>query len=378
MRLLLLFIFPGLITLLSAQDADYLLQEFKSHKAEVKGLSFNQSNKLIATGGEDKLLCIYNTLDGSLAYEHNELYFPVKAVRFFGNNQLFITAGNDIRLIDLNNKTLALYEGNTTHFWSIDFAPERNKVTGGSYDKKIRVWDVTSTKVDVVLEGHEKSVLPVAFSMGEKYIVTGSRDQTVKVWNAKTGEIIHSLERHSDNIYDVEFHPNEKYFASASGDKTVRLWDIETGKVVKTYTGHDAAIMDIDFSPDGYFLYTASLDGVVMIYEVATGNKLHSYILHEGPVNVVKASSNGSMVATGGKDGKVYLWESAKAIAVDMYFNAELIQRINSNPVFSERRKGESKEEYKLRKEEAILEKQKIINELFRKYEEKNNYKNTP
>lgn len=361
-----------------SQDTDYLLRSFKDHKGEVKALSFSRSGKLLATGGEDKALFIYNTADGSLQHEHKDLYYPVKAVHFFGNVQLFVTAGNDIRLIDVFNKTQALYEGNSTHFWSIDFAPERNKITGGSYDKKVRVWDVASTQTELILEGHEKSVLPVAFSSDEKYIVTGSRDRKVKVWNAKTGEEIHSLERHSDNIYDVEFHPDVQYFASASGDKTIRLWDIETGKVVKTYTGHDFAIMDIEFSPDGYFLYSASLDGVVMIYEVSTGKKLYSYILHDGAVNVVKAGSNGNMVATGGKDGKVYLWESAKTIAVDTYFQAELQSKMDSNPIFDAKRKGESKPDYEIRRIEARSVRWELVNELFENYEKQINYRKTP
>jgi WD40 repeat protein len=37
-------------------------------------------------------------------------------------------------------------------------------LTAGSYDYKIKVWDVSTQGVILTLEGHEKSTLPVAFS----------------------------------------------------------------------------------------------------------------------------------------------------------------------------------------------------------------------
>jgi WD40 repeat protein len=360
-----------------AQEDDYLVQVFKHHKGKVTAVAFSKSGHLLATGSEDKQLVIIDLKGGEKILEAGT-YFPIKDIEFFGDKQLFVSAGRDVKLIDIQNQQLALYKGNATHIWSIDYAPERNLLTAGSYDTKIRIWDVQSEAILTTLEGHEKSALSVGFSMDEKYIVSGSRDQTIRVWNAKTGELLKSFERHSGNIYDIQFHPNTRYFASASADKTIRLWDIEEGKVIKTYTGHDGAVLDVEFSPDGYFLYSTGVDGTVYIYEVATGKKLYSYVSHIGGVNAIALSNDGYFTATAGDDGKVMLWKSARYIVVDTYFNEELTEAIKANPVFNKREKGESKADYLIRITEAEKEEKKLIDELFIRYEQRMNYKYLP
>lgn len=369
----LFFIFP-----IAAQDDPYLIFTLKNHKKEVKSLGFSKSGNILATGGNDKSLFLVDVLTGKNLYEYKDMYYAISDLEFYGDEQLFITAGNDIRLIDKENNTLALFSGNATDFWSIDFAPERNKLTGGSYDKKIKVWDVKTGQMELILEGHDKSTLPVAFSPDEKYIVSGSLDLSIKIWNAKDGSLLHSYEKHSKNIFDVAFHPNPRYFASASGDKTIRLWDIQEGKVIKTYSGHDGDVLDIEFSPDGYFMYSAAVDGMVMIWEVSTGSKLYSYNAHEGPVYTVAVSGNGNLVATGGSDSKVHLWNSAKLIAVEFYFENDFNDEKNSNPIFEPKRKGESKETFEQRQKEASLEMNDLLDKYFEKYQKKINYKNIP
>ena len=228
------------------------------------------------------------------------------------------------------------------------------------------------------MHGHEKSALSITFSGDEKYVVSGSRDRTIKVWNAQNGNLMHSYKKHTGNIYDIEFHPDSRYFASASEDKTIRLWDIEQGKVIKTYTGHDGAVLDVDFSPDGYFMYSAGMDGVVYVWDVSTGQKIYSYVLHEGAVNSVAVSNNGQYVATAGDDGLVMLWKSGMYIIVSEKYASELNKDYDSNPIFEDKRKGESKSDFEKRKIRALAEEWKLIEQYFVMYQKEKEYIKIP
>ncbi len=361
-----------------AQESDFLIETFKEHKGKVEAVAFSKSGKYLASGGEDKILVIRDINNPHESKQYNDNYYPIKDMEFYGDEQLFVSAGRDIKLIDLNNKTLALYKGSATNIWSLDFAPERNKLTAGAYDKTLRIWDVKTTDVLFELEGHEKSALSIVFSGDEKYLVSGSRDQTIKVWNAQNGTLLNNFERHSGNIFDIKFHPDTRYFASASEDKTIRLWDIVEEKVVKTYTGHDGSVLDIEFSPDGYYMYSCGVDGAIYVWEVATGRKLYSYVLHQGSVNTIDVSRDGFYLASGGDDGVVMLWKSAKYIVVETYMADELNSMKNSNPIFEEKRKGESKDDFQARNIEAKEVEKTIIEELFNKYLDQNNLKKIP
>jgi WD40 repeat protein len=355
---------------MQAQEDEYLVSIVKEHKANVLSVAFSPDGHYLVSGSEDKVLLIYDLTMQEPKVKFDNNYFPPRAIIVTQVNNIFLGAGSDIKMIDFNNKTLAVYKGNSTHIWSIGYAPERNKLVAGSYDYTIKVWDVATEESELQLEGHKKSTLPVAFSPDEKYIVSGSLDRTVKVWNAKTGELMKTLERHTDNIYDIAFHPTGKYFASASRDKTIRLWDFETGEVVKTYIGHDKGILDIEFTPDGNHLLSASFDGSIRLWQTKTGKMVYTFSDHEGIVNSIDVNHDGTMLASGGADTKVILWKLAKKIFVEYAFYNEFHNELESSSIFDLRRKGEKKEDYEKRRKKAELKEAEIVERYYTKYRE--------
>lgn len=352
----------------SPEPDEYLAGKIKEHKESVSAVAFSPDGKYIISGGDDKLLLISDRMTLEPVYRYSDNYFPPKALIVTQLNNIFLSSGPDIKLIDINNQTLAVYKGNTTHIWSIDYAPERNKITAGSFDYTIKVWDVASQEVELTLEGHEKSTLPVTFSPDEKYLVSGSLDRTAKVWNAKTGELMKTLEIHTDNIYDVEFHPSGKYFATASRDKTIRLWDFEKGKVLKTYVGHDKGVLDIEFLPDGNHIVSASYDGSIRLWQTKTGKMVYTFTGHEGAVNALAISPDGNSMVSGGADSKVLVWNLSKKIFVEYAYYDEFENEINQSPLFDPRGKGEKKEDYEIRllKAEELMD--QIIDGFYKMY----------
>ncbi|MBN2523970.1 MAG: WD40 repeat domain-containing protein [Bacteroidales bacterium] len=357
-----------IINKLSAQDDEYLLKVFKEHKGSVLSVAFSPDNKFLASGGEDKLLCFYNLQTLEVDSKLSDNYFPPRAIEITQVNNLFFGSGNDIKLIDMNNNTLAVFKGNSTHIWSLDYAPERNKIAAGSYDYTLKVWDVQTQEIEFILEGHEKSTLPVTFSPDEKYLVSGSLDRTVKVWNAKTGELMKSLEKHTDNIYDIEFHPGGQYFASCSRDQTIRLWDFETGEVVMTYSGHDKGILDIEFAPDGNHIISASFDGSIRLWQTKTGKMIYTFSGHEGIVNCIAVNADGDLLASGGVDKKVLLWNLSKKIFVEYAFYNEFHADKNATGIFDPKKKGESKDDYEERMMKAKELEEKILDGYYQRY----------
>src|SRR5271155_3924908 len=136
------------------------------------------------------------------------------------------------------------------------FAPEMS-IVRGHFKNQIPHWIRGLPKVqrdwsslEQTLEGHSEWVRSVAFSPDGSKVTSGSDDRRVRVWNVATGQVEQTLEGHSDSVRSVVFSPDGSKVASGSGDHTVRVWDVATRQVEQTLEGHSDSVLSVVFSPD--------------------------------------------------------------------------------------------------------------------------------
>ncbi len=79
----------------------------------------------------------------------------------------------------------------------------------------------------LIFTGDASYVSSVAFSPDGKSIASGSWDKTIKLWEVSTGKLIKTLTGHNEYVESVAFSPDGKTMASGSQDKTIMLWLIE-------------------------------------------------------------------------------------------------------------------------------------------------------
>ncbi len=356
---------------LLCQEDEYFYRILKKHSDAVNAVAFSGDGQYLATGGEDKSIYIWNFITGEVVYSLADNFYPVKSMKFAPGDELLVSSGPDVKVVDYSGNLKRAFSGYTTHIWSFDFNNNSKKIIAGSYSKKVNVWDFNTGVITAILNGHEKSVLAVCFSPDGRYAVSGSLDRTVRVWDADSAKELQKLERHSDNILAVRFHPSGKYFASASLDKTIRLWDLDSGKIVKTYAGHDKGVLDIAFSADGYYLASASADNTVILWEVYTGNKLYSFVDHQGSVNAVRFSPDGKYLVSGSSDKSVITWKLNKSIFTGYHFQQEIDDEIGQSDLFGPRRKNENKQQFAEREEKAKQVLEEMHDRYYQKYLEK-------
>ena len=74
-------------------------------------------------------------------------------------------------------------------------------------------------------------MLGVAFNHDGTLLASGSLDKTVKLWDVTTGRLQATLEGHDHAVHSVAFSNDGKLLASASYDHTLKLWDIPSAKL---------------------------------------------------------------------------------------------------------------------------------------------------
>jgi WD40 repeat protein len=92
-----------------------------------------------------------------------------------------------------------------------------------------------------------------------KILCSGSDDNSVRLWDVHTGREIRTLEGHQDSVMSVAFSPDGKTVASGSSDSTLRLWDIASGQnLAILFATPDGWVA---FTPDGHYKFSGNLGG---------------------------------------------------------------------------------------------------------------------
>ena len=95
-----------------------------------------------------------------------------------------------------------------------------------SWDKTLRLWELSTGNTTRTFVGHTNDVLSVSFSADNRQIVSGSRDRTIKLWNT-LGDCKYTItdKGHTDWVSCVRFSPNPQnpVIVSAGWDKLVKV-----------------------------------------------------------------------------------------------------------------------------------------------------------
>ncbi|KAJ4126988.1 hypothetical protein NW768_008609 [Fusarium equiseti] len=135
----------------------------------------------------------------------------------------------------------------------------------------------------LTLEGHTSLVTCVAFSYDGCLLASGSWDRTVKIWDVSTGACLHTLLAHDDWVNVVAFSPKNHNIATGSDDGTVKVWDASNGVLIKTIYGCNSPISALSFSKNGNLIATGASDGTIKLLDSIGGECKQTLIIDDGP-----------------------------------------------------------------------------------------------
>ncbi|XP_051253906.1 protein Atg16l2 isoform X2 [Dicentrarchus labrax] len=257
---------------LSARVPVRARQVLEAHEQGINAVRFSSSSDLLATGGTDRVIKLWEVRAGSLTHR-------------------------------------ATLEGSTEGITCIEFDPMGRRILAASYDKSALLWRLEDSVPKLTLTGHSRKVTAARFSSLSHQVVTGSADRTIRLWDLQRAACVQVVEVAS---YCSDLVCSENCIMSGHYDCKIRVWDTRTVSCVQELPAQ-GKVTSLDISSDHRKLLSCCRDDCLQLVDLRRWSNDRMCFREEGfkcGSDSTKAviSPDGCYLAAGSADGAVYIW----------------------------------------------------------------------
>eukprot|EP00850_Spirogloea_muscicola_P007085 SM000035S13065 [mRNA] locus=s35:263044:265830:+ [translate_table: standard] len=192
---------------------------------------------LVVSGSDDGTAKLWDQRQRSCLQSFPDKY-QVLAVSFSDNADKVFTGGidNDVKVWDLRQGEVAMVlRGHGDSITGMSLSPDGSFLLTNSMDCTLRLWDLRpyapEDRCMRTFVGHqhnfEKNLLRCAWSPDGSRVTAGSSDRMVYIWDAESARILYKLPGHVGSVNEAAFHPKEPIIGSCSSDKQIYLGEFD-------------------------------------------------------------------------------------------------------------------------------------------------------
>uniref|UniRef100_A0A8C9ZW53 ATG16 autophagy related 16-like 1 (S. cerevisiae) n=1 Tax=Sander lucioperca TaxID=283035 RepID=A0A8C9ZW53_SANLU len=285
-----------------------------AHDGEVNAVRFSPGSRLLATGGMDRRVKLWEVVAGRCEPKGalTGSNAGITSIEFDSAGSYLLAASNDFasRIWTVDDYRLRhTLTGHSGKVLSARFLLDNARIVSGSYDRTLKLWDLRSKVcMKTVFAGSSCNDIVCT----EQCVMSGHFDKKIRFWDIRAESIVQELELQG-RVTSLDLNHDRTELLSCSRDDLLKIIDLRTNAVRHTFSAPGfkcgADWTRVTFSPDGSYVAGGSADGALYIWNVLTGKVERTLDRnHNSAINSVSWSPSGAYVASVEKGSKAVLW----------------------------------------------------------------------
>lgn len=241
----------------------------KGHRFRVSSVAFAPASPILASGGYDSQIILWDLRDGSILHRLTR---------------------------------------HTNYVYTLAFSPDGKRLASGGLDKTVRVWNVATGEIEREMQGETAAIRTIAWRPDGREIFTANSEGLFRQWDIETGSPGYQKHYEKSPLESFSFTPDGKTMMMPTYCSQQRL-EIPSFRELKPFdfvqnTGASA------ISPNGRTAVASSIDGFLRIFDFHTGNELAKWEVSPfyGSMESVAYTANGRHMMSVGRNGTIFLF----------------------------------------------------------------------
>jgi WD40 repeat protein len=172
---------------------------------------------------------------------------------------------------------------------AVVFAPDGRRVSTGTMDGMVRIFNTASGNLVRSFQAHRVAVKALAISGDGSRLLSAGADKLAVVWNATTGERLRELSGHTDEVHFAALSARGDLAATGGIDRALKIWNVGTGRLIHTLAAPLGEplppntaerswrrMISMALSPDCSKVVAGYNDGAMHVWDTASGRLLRS------------------------------------------------------------------------------------------------------
>ncbi len=183
----------GKISIWNSENLDKRL-EWSAHDGTIYDITLSPDGEKLATGGEDKLIRLWDLVDG---------------------------------------KQLKQIEAHSAPVMSLAFKPDGTAIASGAADQELKIWDIKTREQKNLVIGHPGNIASIVWPANNAELITASDDGALRLCSESSKSPLKTWAKAADLIYSLDVTTDAKRFFGGSEKGQVYEWD-RNGKIIRT------------------------------------------------------------------------------------------------------------------------------------------------
>ncbi len=241
------------------------IRNLNGHESRVSALAWN--NYILSTGSKDSLIMNHDVrIKEHIIHKFHQGHTKeVCSIKWDLENNMLASGGNDnlVCIWDVKSKS----SHSTNSIWNLI-----------EHSNELSCTPITPM---YILNQHEAAVKALAWNPWKRGVLAsggGKKDHSIKFWNTENGTLINSYDTGSQ-VCQLIWNKYEKELISSHGysKNQISIWSYPKMNKVVDLVGHMNRVLYLTMSPDGCTLVSGSSDETLRFWNINDKEKIKEY-----------------------------------------------------------------------------------------------------